>query len=104
VGHWLEEKSIMSSATVQFDLGEIVITPAARSILQFSGEEATDFLYRHRTGDFGDVTPEEWFENDLAVQAGHRIWSSYLTAMLHTLWIVTEADRSYTRVIAPYEF
>ena len=94
----------MQATTLTLPLGEIVVTESAKSILRFSGETPEAFLARHGRGDWGNVTPEEWFENDAAAVCGGRVWSSYLTAMLHTIWIISEGDRRYTRVISPHEF
>ena len=94
----------MQTTTLTLPLGKVLVTESAKSILRFSGEEAGSFLARHRRGDWGDVTPEEWFQNDAAAACGGRVWSAYVTAMLHTLWVITEGDRRYTRVLAPHEF
>jgi hypothetical protein len=94
----------MLTATINFTLGEVVVTASARSILRFSGETPEAFLARHQRGDWGDVTPEEWFENDAAAACGMRVWSAYLTAMLHMVWVITEGDRRFTRVLATHEF
>ena len=88
----------------KFPLGDVVITSSASSALRFSGEAATAYLDRHERGDWGEVMPEDWVENDAAVQQGRRILSCYCTAMNHHLWIVTEGDRLYTRVMVPDEF
>jgi hypothetical protein len=42
--------------------------------------------------------------NDLALQTGERIISSYKSSEGIKFWIITEADRSSTTVLLPEEY
>ena len=41
-----------------------------------AGQGAIEFLRRHVTGDWGELTPEDWAENELSVKEGFRILSA----------------------------
>lgn len=95
----------MSAA--RFQLGACVATPGAIRVL---GEEDGDWrfnaaplLARHQDGDWGDVPPEDTRENELSVQEGFRIVSSYEVSG-GRVWIITEADRSSTCILLPEEY
>lgn len=64
-------------------------------------------LNRYRQGDWGDLSAVDKRANDLAVQQGDlRILAAYDYEAQPDLkiWIITEADRSYTTVIFPFEY
>jgi pilus assembly protein CpaF len=62
-----------------FDLGSLVATPGALAALAKSGQTPLDFLSRHITGDWGELCEEDRKENQLSVQRGFHILSSYKT-------------------------
>lgn len=78
-----------------FRLGRIVATRGVLAHLEHHGVVADPFLRRHVTGDWGDVPAEDAKSNQLAVQHGARILSSYEVAG-ERVWLITEADRSVT--------
>lgn len=86
-----------------FLLGQIVSTPAVLKHFQQNQVSPWFYLERHVTGDFGDLDEEDKAENRLAIREGFRILSSYLIAG-EKVWIITEADRSVTTLLFPYEY
>ncbi len=46
-----------------FPLGRIVATPGALNLLVIAGQDPGELLDRHRSGDWGDVPPEDAAEN-----------------------------------------
>ena len=62
-----------------------------------------EYLFRHITGDWGDLGEEDKKENDFSVKNSFRILSSYNTRE-GKLWIITEADRSVTTFLLPEEY
>lgn len=67
----------------------------------------TNCLTRHRTGDWGNVCPEDAALNDEALVTGKRIVSCYMApsdCQFAKVWIITEADRSATTVLLPEEY
>lgn len=80
-------------------------------------EETIDFqrfcmscVFRHREGDWGDVPDEDKASNDQALETGERLVSAYRIPKYFRLdyadkiWIITEADRSVTTILFPYEY
>ena len=62
-----------------------------------------DSIERHARGDWGDVCKEDWEENELSLKQGFRLFSSYTNGK-SKIWIITEADRSYTTILFPEEY
>jgi len=87
-----------------FELGHILATPGALAALQKAGQEPGDFLRRHATCDWGDLSDEDQNENNYSLENGFRLVSSYQTNAGDKLWIITEADRSATTLLLPEEY
>ena len=60
-----------------FRLGQVFGTPGALQALESAGQHPAELLSRHVTGDWGDLCDEDKAENELSVQQGFRILSSY---------------------------
>ncbi len=88
-----------------FPLGRLVATPGALALLAETGENPTALLARHVSGDWGEVPPEDAGENELSVEEGFRVVSSYPVGSDGAkVWIITEADRSSTCILLPQEY
>ena len=87
-----------------FDLGQLVATPGALAALGKTGQNAMDFLSRHVRGDWGELPKEDKDENQLSLDKGFRLLSSYRTTSGDKLWVITEADRSHTTLLLPDEY
>ncbi|MCP4283910.1 MAG: hypothetical protein GY792_05600 [Gammaproteobacteria bacterium] len=87
-----------------FSLGQICATPGALEALAPHEGLGLLLLVRHVTGDWGDVCEEDAEENELSIEAGFRILSSYTTPGNKKIWIITEADRSVTTLLLPSEY
>ena len=86
----------------RFPLGQVVITPGA--ISDIPADEVQECLLRHAEGDWGDVSQEDWSENDEALKNESRLMSSYLSKAGVRFWIITEWDRSYTTILLAMEY
>ena len=87
-----------------FDLGQLVATPGALAALEKTGQTPMDFLSRHVRGDWGDLPEEDKAENQLSLEKGFRLLSSYRTNANDKIWVITEADRSHTTLLLPDEY
>ncbi len=88
-----------------FSLGQLVATPGALAALAKAGQTPLEFLARHVRGDWGELTEEDRKENQLSLERGFRLLSSYRTNGGDTkLWVITEADRSATTILLPEEY
>jgi hypothetical protein len=82
-----------------FSLGRVVAPPGALELdVNFA-----PYLLMHINGYWGDLSIEDWQENDLSVKQGYRILSAYDTPA-GRIWIITEADRSSTTIPRPSEY
>lgn len=87
----------------RFPLGQIVSTPGALRVLMAAGEDPMKLICRHVSGDWGNLDEADKRENELSVERGFRILSSY-TVNATKLWVITEADRSVTTILLPEEY
>ena len=60
-------------------------------------------LKRHAVGDWGDISEQDQRENEYAIGKYLRLFSAYGSGY-KTIWIITEADRSITTILLPYEY
>jgi hypothetical protein len=88
----------------RFALGQTFITPGAQEALEISGESPIQFLHRHVSTDWGELSEEDVQENELSLREGLRLLSAYRTAKGQKIWIITEADRSATTILLPSEY
>lgn len=91
----------------KFESGTICLTDLV-SDRMYKDELFNDFLHNaincHLFGDWGDLCEEDKALNEEAVRLGNgRIMSVYKQNG-DTLWIITEADRSYTTILFPDEY
>ena len=89
---------------MRFPLGRVTATPGALRALEKAEQLPAEFLDRHVSGDWGDVPEEDKQENEFSVEHGFRILSAYTTSSGEKIWIITEADRSYTTILLPSEY
>jgi hypothetical protein len=92
----------MSAA--RFELGQVVITQGA--LAACLGEEVapSELLAQHVSGDWGDVSHEDAYENEYSLKHGLRVLSRYPLPSGTRVWIITEADRSSTTILLPHEY
>jgi hypothetical protein len=89
----------------RFELGAVVATPAALEALGEAEVSPSSLLARHASGDWGVVPAEDARENEMSVQWGYRVLSSYPVGEDNgRVWIITEADRSSTCILLPKEY
>lgn len=93
-----------------FQPGQILATPGALQTLETTGQTVLEFLSRHLSGDWGEISADDKALNDAALQDGSRLLSSYVLNDGHTkLWLITEATdekgcRVATTALLPDEY
>jgi hypothetical protein len=85
-----------------FPLGQVVATPNA--LRSLSTGDIAKALARHAACDWGDLSPEDWKENEFSLREGFRLFSVYHTEHGQKFWVITEADRSATTVLMPEDY
>lgn len=87
-----------------FNLGQVLATPGVLDMLEPLQLDPMPFLLRHVSGDWGNICSEDRQANADALAQGSRLMSVYVLSTMHRLWIITEADRSYTTLMLPEEY
>ena len=91
----------------RFDLGKLTVTAGVSSLLESDGLFFSFVMFsieRHHRGIWGDICEEDVEVNEDALRYGGRLMSVYKTESCPDIWIITEADRSYTTVLFPDEY
>jgi hypothetical protein len=88
----------------RFELGLATITPGALELLGSLEVSPTELLERHASGDWGEIPSEDARENELALEHGFRVMSSYPLSGGVRVWVITERDRSLTTILLPAEY
>lgn len=83
-------------------LGSTVITRGALDALP--AHDVHIAMGRHQRGDWGEVCPDDWQENEFSYDKRLRLVSSYTASNGVKFWIITEADRASTTVLLPEEY
>ncbi len=91
----------MQVLTPRFRVRWIVVSPEALFALIEAQEDPKALVFRHLQGDWGDVGPEEWAENEHAMRHGERLFSVYHTRHGRKLQVITEASRYATTILVP---
>jgi hypothetical protein len=110
--HSLYTFIIMATLSLAFHPGQLVQTSR---IFDASCEHQPFFSFvrsciaRHLRGDWGDCCEQDQDSNEMALQGGGRLFSAYpipagVFVLESKIWIITEADRSYTTVLFPSEY
>ena len=62
----------LEAGRTRFTLRQTVITPGAEEALQIAGQTAIEFLRRHMSGDWGELSDDDVKENELSLAQGFR--------------------------------
>ena len=100
----MQTNTHQQSSVTRFALGQTYITPGAEEALMIAGQTEIEFLRRHMSNDWGELSDDDARENELSLKEGFRLLSAYQTAKGQKLWIITEADRSATTILLPDEY
>ena len=99
-----------TTMATKFCLGQLVATPAALEALERNNVSGHTYIRRHLSGDWGVLSDEDAYANDMAIQDGSRILSSYLLPDDTTIWIITDAEideehnREATTLLLPEDY
>ena len=86
-------------------LGRLCATPGALRAAETVGQVALlELVRRHATGDWGELSADDWRANERALRDGTRLLSAYRLSTGVRVWIITEWDRSLTTILLPSEY
>ncbi len=96
--------SVMKNASAGqlVPIGRLAATPAV--LEKIPRPELMAALKRHMRRDWGDVSEADRKANDLALNTGERLLSSYKSGSGTKFWIITEGNRSYTTILLRSEY
>jgi hypothetical protein len=87
-----------------FELGQLLMTSGVAELVQQEGLDPIPFIIRHGKGNWGDLDAEDLRANEIALNTGSRLFSSYNLSNNRKLWVITEWDRSCTTLLLPNEY
>lgn len=87
-----------------FTLGQTVATPGAIEAMGRNRTPSRDLLRSHLRLEQGDLCDSDHKLNQRAVKEGFRVFSSFKLSDETRVWVITEADRSYTTILLPEEY
>lgn len=93
---------------LKFHLGKLLMTCGVNHAMK-NDKDYMDFiiycLFRHMASDLGDLCDEDKELNNVAIKKGFRILSAYdYPENGSKIFIITEADRSYTTIMFAEEY
>lgn len=93
----------MTNRKSLFPLGMIVATPAAATLLSEHGTDPAALLQRHQHGDWGLCDERDANVNAESLKYHARVMSVYEVGE-QRIWLITEADRSSSTFLLPFEY
>ena len=97
--------ALILPSQARFASEQIVVTIGINALIEEGRLDPVPYLYRHLSGDWGDLDDGDRRLNDTALQSGDdRLFSSYQVTPDLKLWIITEWDRSVTTLLLPSEY
>lgn len=90
-----------------FHLGNVTAT--AQVVNSLDEQTILAIVRRHAMGDWGNICHEDRMANIIAIEKGDRLLSRYNLEQfgyegLEDVYVITEADRSYTTVLFTSEY
>ena len=104
----MSESTLLDSVSFpKFPLGHLVATPAGLAFLGEAKVDPLELFARHAVGDWSEMSPEDRFQNQLAVTEGRRVLSGFRIeggGVSGQVWVITEADRYMTTLLVPGDY
>jgi hypothetical protein len=100
-GRWgqrAKTEQAMLGAQTKFEVGQIVVTPAASAALEADGQHLADLLAKHQSGDWGQVSDQVRGINERGLVEQFNLQSVYVVPSGQRLVVVTNRDRTVTMV------
>lgn len=82
-----------------FPIGALVFSEGVDRLMREGRLDPMPYFLRHTRGDWGDVADYKWLANNAALASGERLESMYQVHRELHICVVTEADRSATRIL-----
>ncbi|EPB9494603.1 TPA: hypothetical protein L4Q76_001676 [Pseudomonas aeruginosa] len=86
-----------------FPIGALIFSEGIDRLMREGRLDPMPYFQRHTRGDWGDITDEQWQQNNAALSSGARLDSFDIVTREISIRIFSEADRSATHVVMPSE-
>lgn len=86
-----------------FEIGALEFSEGVERLMNEGWLDPMPCFERHMRGDWGDVEDDRWLRNNAALKSGECLDSFYVITRDLSIRIVTDADRSATRIVLPHE-
>ena len=94
-----------------FTIGTVTTTFHAEMALDMSGESSAEYIERHASGDFGEITEEEIFQNQKVINLKDKkecdqVFSAYSLSFNDVIiWVVTRfVPKNFTKILKYQEY
>jgi len=88
----------MTTQNAKFEVGQIIVTPAAAAALAAVELTVDDLLSRHQAGDWGDVSAQVRSVNERGLVERFNLHSTYPIPDGKRLVVMTNRDRTLTMI------
>ncbi len=82
----------------------VVATSGASALLQKEGLFPGPYIQRHMHGDWGDIGPEDWAQNQESLLSQGMLMSVYTTPRGSVIWAITDPGWDATTLLLPEEY
>lgn len=86
-----------------FPIGALIFSQGIDRLMREGRLDPMSCFQRHSRGDWGDISDEQWQQNNAALKSGARLDSLYIVTRELSVRVFTEADRSATHITLPSE-
>lgn len=89
-----------------FPIGALIFSTGVHHLMREGRLDPIPYFQRHTRGDWGNVVNEVWDENNEALESdqGNELYSAYQVTRDINICIITNADRSETRILLASEY
>jgi hypothetical protein len=84
-----------------FEIGSLNFSEGIERLIDQGRLEPMPYVERHLRGDWGEVTDEQWRQNNAALQSDSPLHSFYVVTRELAIMVITAGDRSATCVALP---
>lgn len=86
-----------------FEIGALAFSEGVERLMHEGRLDPIPYLERYLRGDWGDVSDDQWQQNNAALKSGERLDAHYAVTRELRIRILTGAQRNATLIALPSE-